>query len=117
MAYLYNITSKSYPFMMVLMSKITLESYEEIFRRIKLYINEISENEELNLKTYCIDFEGALFKGFHNIFGNPNNALHYIGCYFHYLQACRRKLQALHFTSKKIIISIKILCISSEILH
>ena len=99
--YLDNITNKLYPFIMVLMSKKNIESYEEIFKNIKSYINKFSETEELNLKSYCTDYEEALFKGFHNIFSNSKNYVQHIGCYFHYLQACRRKLQALHFTSKK----------------
>ena len=101
MMYLDKITNKLYPFIMVLMSKKNIESYEEIFKNIKLYINEISETKELNLKSYCTDYEEALFKGFHNIFSNSKNDLQHIGCYFHYLQGCRRKLQTLHFTSKK----------------
>ena len=65
--------------------------------------NFFSKSKNISLKKHLIkeDFEEALFKGFHNIFGNSNNDLHHIGCYFHYLQACRRKLQSLHFTSKK----------------
>ena len=48
-------------------------------------MNEVSEIKEINLKTFCIVFEEALFKDYLNKFSNPNNSLQHIGCYFHYL--------------------------------
>ena len=42
-----------------------------------------------------------MFSSFKKIFNNNNeNPLHHIGCYFHYLQSCRRKPQELHLTKK-----------------
>ena len=41
-----------------------------------------------------------MFSFFKSIFEKKIDNLHHIGCYFHYLQACRRKLQEYHFTKK-----------------
>ena len=42
-----------------------------------------------------------MVNGFKKVFCEKIKNLHGIGCYFHYLSACRRKLQELHLTQKK----------------
>ena len=86
---------------MVLMSDKNIDAYKKIFKNILEYIKSNFDREKFKLETFCTDYEEAMITAFKNIFEKVSDKLHYIGCYIHYLQACRRKLQTLHYTKKR----------------
>ena len=59
---------------MVLMSE-NRESYEKILNYIYEYMNDYFETEELNLKSFWIDFEQTMFITFQTIFGDIINSI------------------------------------------
>ena len=76
------------------------EAYNKIFSYINNQIMDEIENTDFNLRSFTTDFEESLFNAFYNVFNNTLNNIHHIGCFFHYLQACRRKLQSNYLTKK-----------------
>ena len=52
------------------------------------------------MTSFTTDFEEGLINGFLFTFKDKINDLHHCGCFFHYLQSCRRKLASLHLTKK-----------------
>ena len=98
--FLDKITDKMFPFIFVLMSKKDYNSYYSIFNFMCECINNNFEEENIYLESFCTDFEEAMYSSFKSVFGKKINNLHHIGCYFHYLQACRRHLQEYHLTKK-----------------
>ena len=99
--YLDNITNKYYPVFFVLMRNKDTNTYLGIFKSIYKYITNNYINYEFNLKSFCTDFEEAIFTAFKKIFNNNiEHPFHHSGCLLHYLQSNRRKLQELHLTKK-----------------
>ena len=91
-----------FPFIFVLMSKRDYNSYYSIFNFIYEYINNNFEEERIYLESFCTGFEETMFSSFKSIFQKKMGNLHNIGCYFHYLQACRSKLQEYNLTKKNL---------------
>jgi hypothetical protein len=82
------------------MSNKSEKLYNEIFIYIYKYITDNFDNTEIELKSYCTDFEDDLINGIFNTFKDNNLHIQYIGCFFHYLIANRKKLQKEHLTKK-----------------
>ena len=76
--------------------------YYELFNYLKKIICVMIENkyERIKWKTYTTDFEVALHSIFGHIFNFIPN-LHYVDCFFHYLNNIRNRLIQDGFTSKE----------------
>ena len=82
--------------------------YVDVFTYIKSYLDKMLENrfKKYSFVTFTTNFEIALFKAFDDVFNTYKNITH-VGCYFHYVNKIRKKLQGLGITANKYIYEYK----------
>lgn len=89
----------------IIMNNKTQIGYNHVFSHLNENIKAYQKltKEPLQWDSFTTDFEKPLINAFHIVFNNKEEGkeIYHIGCYFHFLKNCRKKLQKEGYTSLK----------------